>query len=235
MVSKSIQYSYSDVSELRYETDPGLASDCQAGLSCLSRAQHTPGTLPRLLQVRSGHLWAVTLSSNMLQEIETTLSSENSWKTRLACLEFLQALVFNNLMLFSIRQEEHKEKVDGDKLRMRVIQTVMECLHDGQIEVRVKAAQVFGGMIHCQFIRGDSWPGIITRLKTTCDGAQSSVARPGGAGGSPVLVTVRRHGAILGLCSFINAFPHTVPAIIPDLLLYLGRFLHCKQPIPGEC
>ena len=78
----------------------------------------------------------------ILQEIETSLSSENSWKTRLACLEFLQALVFNNLMLFSVRQEENGEKVDGDKLRTRVIQTVMDCLHDTQIEVRVKAAQV---------------------------------------------------------------------------------------------
>ena len=135
-------------------------------------------------------------------------------------------------MLFSVKQGEHKEKVDGDKLRMRVIQTVMDCLHDGQIEVRVKAAQVFGGMIHCQFIRSDSWPAMITTLKTTCDDN-----RPDGGGAgpkSPVMVTVRRHGAILGLCSFINAFPHTVPAIIPDLLLYLGRFLHCKQPIPGE-
>ena len=81
-------------------------------------------------------------SSIIFQEIGTTLSSENSWKTRLACLEFLQALVFNNLMLFSVRQKEIGEKVDGDKLRTRVIQTVMDCLHDTQIEVRVKAAQV---------------------------------------------------------------------------------------------
>ena len=51
-------------------------------------------------------------------------------------------MVFNNLMLFSVRQGEHKEMVDGDKMRMRVIRTVMDCLHDGQIEVRVKAAQV---------------------------------------------------------------------------------------------
>ena len=50
--------------------------------------------------------------------------------------------MFNNLMLFSVRQEESGEKVDGDKLRTRVIQTVMDCLHDTQIEVRVKAAQV---------------------------------------------------------------------------------------------
>lgn len=50
--------------------------------------------------------------------------------------------MFNNLMLFSVKQEENREKVDGDKLRTRVIQTVMDCLHDTQIEVRVKAAQV---------------------------------------------------------------------------------------------
>ena len=46
-------------------------------------------------------------------------------------------------------------------------------------------------------------------------------------------VVTNRHGAVLGLCSFINAFPHTVPSIIPSLLIYLGRFLHNNQPIPG--
>ena len=76
-------------------------------------------------------------------------------------------------------------------------------------------------MIHCQFIRSDSWPGMISSLRSSCDSP-----KPG--------LMVRRHGAILGLCSFINAFPHTVPTIIPGLLSFLGRFLHCKQPIPGE-
>ena len=43
-----------------------------------------------------------------------------------------------------------------------------------------------------------------------------------------------RHGAVLGLCSVVTAFPHTVPASVPPLLVYLGKFLHDRQPIPGE-
>ena len=48
----------------------------------------------------------------------------------------------------------------------------------------------------------------------------------------PDLVT-HKHGAVLGLSAFINAFPHTVPHYVPSLLIYLGTFLHDKQPIPG--
>merc|ERR1712226_1451285 len=42
-----------------------------------------------------------------------------------------------------------------------------------------------------------------------------------------------RHGAVLGLCSFVTAFPHTVPSLLPELLVYLGSLLHDQQPIPA--
>ena len=80
--------------------------------------------------------------------------------------------------------------------------------------------KVLGGMIHCQFVSPEEIEGIIGNFQRTLrpeDGGQ--------------LVT--RHGAVLGLCSVVTAFPHTVPPLVPPLLVYLGRFLHDKQPIPG--
>ena len=80
--------------------------------------------------------------------------------------------------------------------------------------------EVLGGMIHCQFVSPEEIEGIIDNFQSTLrpeDGGQ--------------LVT--RHGAVLGLCSVVTAFPHTVPPLVPPLLVYLGRFLHDKQPIPG--
>ena len=49
----------------------------------------------------------------------------------------------------------------------------------------------------------------------------------------PRQLVSHRHGAVLGLCSVVTAFPHTVPASVPPLLVYLGQFLHDRQPIPG--
>ena len=50
----------------------------------------------------------------------------------------------------------------------------------------------------------------------------------------PRQLVSHRHGAVLGLCSVVTAFPHTVPASVPPLLVYLGKFLHDRQPIPGK-
>ena len=75
-------------------------------------------------------------------------------------------------------------------------------------------------MVHCQFVSPEENEEIIDKFQKTLrpeDGGQ--------------LVT--RHGAVLGLCSVVTAFPHTVPPLVPPLLVYLGRFLHDKQPIPG--
>ena len=44
---------------------------------------------------------------------------------------------------------------------------------------------------------------------------------------------VARHGAVLGLCAFLAAFPHQVPDFLPELLLFLGRFINAGQPSAG--
>jgi len=47
--------------------------------------------------------------------------------------------------------------------------------------------------------------------------------------GSNTLVV--RHGAILGLCAFLSAYPATFPDYIPDILLFLCDQLHKQQHI----
>ena len=91
--------------------------------------------------------------------------------------------------------------------------------------------QVFGGLVHCQFISPTLNEKIIQKFKNIL----MSVS-----GESSDAIEKRqkintRHGAVLGLCAFITAFPHSVPVFAPSLLVYLGTLLHDKQPIPGIC
>ena len=76
-------------------------------------------------------------------------------------------------------------------------------------------------MIHCQFTPPSSCDPIIKQFQSTLESSHQDNN------------IINKHGAVLGLCAFINAFPHTVPSIIPPLLLYLGKHLHDKQPVPA--
>jgi len=180
-----------------YDNDPQIARDCQTALSCLSRVLLPASTLPIMLKV-----------------VRQSASSATSWRTRLSSLDFLQAVVFNNFMLLcSPSLPEHM------RLRDEVLQLVVGALRDKQIEVRVKAAQVLGGLVHCQFIRLPQFSDIIRKFQVSLQDKNQQVQE--------------RHGAVLGLCSFVTAFPHTVPTFLPSLLVYLGHLLHDKQPIPA--
>ena len=104
-----------------YDKDPQLARDCQTTLSCLSRSPQPPENIKTVTGI-----------------ITQTLTSQ-SWKTRLSSLDFLQAVIFNNFIIF-----RSPNVAQGDSMRKDVISLVLECLKDLQVEVRVKAAQVRG-------------------------------------------------------------------------------------------
>ena len=79
-------------------------------------------------------------------------------------------------------------------------------------------------MIHCQFVSPGENQRIIEQFQLTLEAEVEDHRQS----------VSHRHGAVLGLCSVVTAFPHTVPASVPPLLVYLGKFLHDRQPIPGE-
>ena len=62
---------------------------------------------------------------------------------------------------------------------------------------------MLSGLIHCQYITEEEYAGLIHDFKLCVANGQKPI---------PV-----RHGAVLGLCSFISAFPHHVPEFLPGV------------------
>ena len=135
----------------------------------------------------------------------------------------LQVFTFNNL--FNIIHLE----VGVDQ----VTTTVLLLLSDERLEVREKAAQVLGGLLHCDFLNRDRSRVLLTKF-------QKQVGRklPRGVSRSTVVpdvdmaLIVERHAGILGLCAFVDAYPYDVPEFLPDILVRLGDHLNDPQPIP---
>ena len=80
--------------------------------------------------------------------------------------------------------------------------------------------KVLSGLIHCQYIPSRQYAWHIANFKKMVSLSSNSL---------PV-----KHGSVLGLCSFVTAFPHDVPDFVPELLLYLGQLLNQKQPVSGD-
>ena len=45
---------------------------------------------------------------------------------------------------------------------------------------------------------------------------------------------VKRHGAVLGLCSVVASSPYDVPTYLPDTVTYLCQFINDPAPIQGS-
>ncbi|KAJ6635616.1 Proteasome activator complex subunit 4, partial [Pseudolycoriella hygida] len=183
---------------------------------------------------------ALTLSNCMgfaLQKIgEVSLMS--SWSARLAVIDVLQVLVFNNMSIVLSRDEWVAE-----------VQTiVLRLLEDSVLEVREKAAQVLGGLLHCSFLPATDKLLELFKKKCRTKVIKSSSRRLLGncsveasKSGNLVLIenqdaesSVRiRHMGVLGLCAFISAYPYDIPDFMPDVFEHLGAHLNDPQPIPA--
>lgn len=106
------------------EADEELNKSCLRTLATLAQAF----TLPEDMSVA---LTAVK-----------TVSEHSSWSTRFTSLEFLQVLVFHNMGI-----------ILSNVLWINCVKDiVLRLLEDDRLEVREKASQVLGGLLHCTFI-----------------------------------------------------------------------------------
>jgi proteasome activator subunit 4 len=108
----------------RSEQDAELADICSSLLAMISQAL----TLPPVMEV----------ALNKIDEVSTM----PSWSARLAVIDVLQVLVFHNMatVLSQIKWVE-------------LVQTiVLRLMEDSVLEVREKAAEVLGGLLHCAFL-----------------------------------------------------------------------------------
>lgn len=172
------------------------------------------------------------------------VSLMSSWSARLSVIDVLQVLVFNNMPIV-LSREEWVQQVQTIVLRL---------LEDAVLEVRVKAAQVLGGLLHCSFL--PSTDKLLELFKQKCktkvvksaarrmlNCGTESVASTSNANATNIssignnetqeAESVRtRHSGVLGLCAFISAYPYDIPDFVPDVFEHLGAHLNDPQPIP---
>ena len=199
------------------ESDQGVSQSCLQALSYLS------------VCILPSHALAPCL--HMLQRCVTS----TSYKTKLSILEFLQTVVFTNFISF----------VSNNELRSKVISLTTDLLTDAHITVRQKAAKILGGLLHSGFVGDEAvtellaglrskvrvkltrrQPGRRFRKESGVTGNQEPVLGSDNSAGDK-LVTL--HSGILGLCAFVEAFPHDVPTFIPPILMELSTHLNDPQ------
>lgn len=204
----------------RSEVDAELAETCTSLLSMLSQG--------------------LTLSNCMgqaLQKIDQ-VSTMTSWSARLAVIDVLQVLVFNNMPIV----------LSNEKWVQQVQTIVLRLLEDTVLEVREKAAQVLGGLLHCSFL--PSTDKLLELFKQKCRtkvikntsrrilpncSVQAAVAAASGVEVQEADSVRVRHMGVLGLCAFISAYPYDIPDFVPDVFEHLGAHLNDPQPIPVSC
>jgi proteasome activator subunit 4 len=115
----------------------------------------------------------------------------------------------------------------------QVTSTVLLLLSDERLEVREKAAQVLGGLLHCDFLNRDRSRVLLTKFqKQVGRKLPRGVSRTAVVPDVDMALIVERHAGILGLCAFVDAYPYDVPEFLPDILVRLGDHLNDPQPIP---
>ncbi|XP_071649143.1 proteasome activator complex subunit 4B [Temnothorax longispinosus] len=152
-----------------------------------------------------------------------TVSEHSSWSARFTSLEFLQVLVFHNMGI-----------ILSNVLWIDCVKDiVLRLLEDDRLEVREKASQVLGGLLHCTFIMDQEklLEEFKRKAKTRLQKKNNSINQD--ALGNVKIDAIRiRHGGVLGLCAFIHAHPYDVPKYMPSVFEHLGLHMNDPQPIP---
>ena len=191
------------------ELEPDLARDCNVALACLSTCIVPLKVLPTALKA-----------------IEQVSQSE-SWKAKIAMLEYLQVHVFTNMALF------HSQTDQAD----RVVNIVTRLIKDDRIEVREKAGKVLGGMLHCSFISADVASKLLDQFQLE---VSKKIKKKPKENEYPNLFQANqskailvRHSGVLGLSAFVSSSPYDIPEHLPAILMVLADHLHDPQPIPA--
>ena len=191
------------------ELEPDLARDCNVALACLSTCIVPLPVLPTALAA--------------IEQV----SQSQSWKAKIAMLEYLQVHVFTNMALFHSEREQ----------AARVVSIVTRLIKDERIEVREKAGKVLGGMLHCCFIPQDVSSKLLDQFKQEVskkirkkpkENEELSVFQANQC--KAILV---RHSGVLGLSAFVSSSPYDIPQHLPAILMILADHLHDPQPIPA--
>lgn len=156
------------------------------------------------------------------------VAQTSSWSARVAVLDMMQVLVFNNMPI-----------VLSQPLSVQRVQTiVLRLMEDEVLEVRSKAAQVLCGLLHCSFLPAtDKLLELFkrkcrTKVPKTSNKRTAATVSSAAAAVEETEPMRKRHMGVMGLCAFISAYPYEIPDFVPDVFEHLGAHLNDPQPIP---
>ncbi|KAI0094551.1 ARM repeat-containing protein [Irpex rosettiformis] len=142
----------------------------------------------------------------------SAIKSSDSWRVRLKALPTLLVFIYRNLMLITT------ETVT------RMMDVLLDCLSDENVEVREMASQMLSGVVRCSQRQSiiplrDRFMELArkTRLPARRDPTYAESLRT-------------LHSAILGLCALIESFPYSVESWMPPLTEILAA--HATDPVP---
>ena len=196
----------------------GTESDQDVSQSCLQALAHLSAC------ILPAHALAPCL--HMLQRCVTSTSYKAKW----SILEFLKTVVFTNFISF----------VSNNELRSRVISFTTDLLADSHITVRQKAAKILGGLLHSGFVGDEAVTELLAGLRSKVRVKLNR--RPGQTGSEQITEqgqgvinsawekqVISLHSGILGLCAFVEAFPHDVPSFLPPIIMELSTHMNDPQ------
>ncbi|KAI1211194.1 uncharacterized protein F4807DRAFT_458767 [Annulohypoxylon truncatum] len=151
-----------------------------------------------------------------------------SWHQRLRALVNMQVIYFRRLFLMDAPQRE------------LLFDAVSDMLADPQLEVRTVASATLAGMIRCSpaTIRNPFIETLKSRFERELARNPMPKKRQPGTE-TPINVTqqiVRRHAAVLGLGSLVEAFPYATPppSWMPEVLALLARRAASDPGVVGK-
>ncbi|OCH96671.1 ARM repeat-containing protein [Obba rivulosa] len=169
---------------------------------------YSSGVLYVLSAVNPVPEYVETIADNFIDAIK----SSSSWRIRVKALPTLIVFFYRNLLRIPPR------------IVSRLMEALLECLADENIEVREMASKMLSGVVRCSQRQS------IPVLKNHFVNLAKKTRLP--SRGDPNYATLLRtlHSAILGLCALIESFPYSVEPWMPSLTDVLA--LHATDPVP---
>ncbi|KAJ6501707.1 hypothetical protein C8R47DRAFT_1108448 [Mycena vitilis] len=149
---------------------------------------------------------------DILENFVSAIKSSTSWRIRLHALPALVVFFYRNLL--SISAEGVSEVMD----------VLLDCLADENVEVRQMASKVLSGVVRCSQRQS------IVPLKNRFLALARSITLPGRRDPAYAESLRSLHSAILGLCALIESFPYSVEPWMPALTEVLAA--HATDPPP---
>ncbi|TFK57500.1 ARM repeat-containing protein [Heliocybe sulcata] len=140
------------------------------------------------------------------------LKSAKSWRVRLNVLPSLVVFFFRNLLTIP------------DKSISAVMDVLLACLADENVEVREMSSKVLSGLVRC------SQRQKIVPLKNRFVALARKTKLPNRQDSQYADLLRTLHSAILGLCALLESFPYSVEKWMPSLTEVLAR--HSTDPPP---